>query len=69
MSPEKVMEADRENVTLRCDVIEGDPAELQRVRWYLHGAPFAELPECNGTLQGETAAGLGKESWMKAGCG
>ncbi|XP_037073327.1 titin-like [Pollicipes pollicipes] len=52
MSPSSVIEADQENVTFRCDVTAGEPAELLGVRWYLDGELLRELPECNDTDPG-----------------
>jgi len=44
--PSPVNELDRRNVSLFCDVVDGNPEELQRVRWYLNGDLLQELPLC-----------------------
>ncbi|KAL0102956.1 hypothetical protein PUN28_018335 [Cardiocondyla obscurior] len=52
MDPETpVNEADRQNVSLTCEVDAGNPAILTAVRWYLDGDLLKELPDCtrNGT--------------------
>lgn len=35
------------NVTLFCRVVEGNPSQLSRVRWFLDDSPLKELPECS----------------------
>lgn len=44
-----VVEDDRVNVTLHCDVLEGNPHKLLKVQWMIDGLVLTELPECNGT--------------------
>ena len=47
MDPETpVNEADRQNVSLTCEVVTGNPASLTAVRWYLDGDLLKELPDC-----------------------
>ncbi|XP_017883950.1 uncharacterized protein LOC108627282 [Ceratina calcarata] len=47
MDPETpVNEADRQNVSLTCDVVSGNPPSLTAVRWYLDGDLLKELPDC-----------------------
>ncbi|XP_011262411.1 hemicentin-2 isoform X3 [Camponotus floridanus] len=47
MDPEiPVNEADRQNVSLTCEVNAGNPAMLTAVRWYLDGDLLKELPDC-----------------------
>ncbi|CAL7940719.1 unnamed protein product [Xylocopa violacea] len=47
MDPETpVNEADRQNVSLTCEVVAGNPASLTAVRWYLDGDLLKELPDC-----------------------
>ncbi|XP_034935249.1 hemicentin-1 isoform X3 [Chelonus insularis] len=41
-----VNEADRLNVSLTCDVVSGNPMNLNAVRWYLDGDLLKELPDC-----------------------
>jgi len=48
MDPEiPVNEADRQNVSLTCEVDAGNPAILTAVRWYLDGDLLKELPDCS----------------------
>ncbi|XP_057319542.1 hemicentin-2 isoform X2 [Microplitis mediator] len=42
-----INEADRLNVSLTCYVINGNPINLNAVRWYLDGDLLKELPDCN----------------------
>lgn len=45
-----IIEKDEANVTLKCDVREGNPRTLLKVRWFLDGQMLKELPECqNGS--------------------
>ena len=47
MDPEvPVNEADRLNVSLTCEVINGNPMTLTTVRWFLDGDLLKELPDC-----------------------
>ncbi|KMQ84554.1 hemicentin-1-like isoform 2 protein [Lasius niger] len=58
MDPETpVNEADRQNVSLTCEVDAGNPAMLTAVRWYLDGDLLKELPDCprNSTAAMTTA--------------
>ncbi|XP_037908053.1 uncharacterized protein LOC119649806 isoform X3 [Hermetia illucens] len=49
MDPDSPMiENDEGNVTLYCNVLEGNPPTLSKVRWFLGGELLKELPECNG---------------------
>ncbi|XP_063981216.1 hemicentin-1 isoform X6 [Diachasmimorpha longicaudata] len=41
-----VNEAERLNVSLTCDVTDGNPISLNAVRWYLDGDLLKELPDC-----------------------
>ncbi|XP_011314912.1 hemicentin-1 isoform X1 [Fopius arisanus] len=41
-----VNEAERLNVSLTCDVTDGNPMSLNAVRWYLDGDLLKELPDC-----------------------
>lgn len=41
-----VSEIDRLNITLKCEVVHGNPDVLLAVRWYLNGELLKELPEC-----------------------
>lgn len=43
-----VIENDRVNVTLHCDVNDGNPRKLLKVQWMIDGMVLTELPECNG---------------------
>ena len=40
-----VSEEDHVNVTLYCDVVEGNPLVLSRVSWFLNGDLIRELPD------------------------
>lgn len=44
-----IIENDHVNVTLHCDVTEGNPRKLLKVKWMIDGLVLTELPECNGT--------------------
>lgn len=44
-----IIEDDHVNVTLHCDVTEGNPRKLLKVQWMIDGMVLTELPECNGT--------------------
>jgi hypothetical protein len=41
-----IIENSETNVTLFCNVVEGNPATLLKVRWFLEGSLLKELPEC-----------------------
>lgn len=47
--PSPIIENDHVNVTLHCDVTEGNPRKLLKVQWMIDGMVLTELPECNGT--------------------
>lgn len=42
-----IIENDHVNVTLHCDVTEGNPRKLLKVQWMIDGMVLTELPECN----------------------
>ncbi|XP_046627501.1 uncharacterized protein LOC124308652 isoform X7 [Neodiprion virginianus] len=44
--PDAVNEADRLNVSLKCEVRDGNPTILTAVQWFLDGDLLKELPEC-----------------------
>uniref|UniRef100_A0A182QG96 Ig-like domain-containing protein n=1 Tax=Anopheles farauti TaxID=69004 RepID=A0A182QG96_9DIPT len=47
MDPEApVIENDQSNITLLCNIVDGNPMLLTRVRWFLDGEFLKELPEC-----------------------
>ncbi|XP_053670454.1 hemicentin-2 [Anopheles nili] len=47
MDPEApVIENDQANITLLCNIVDGNPMLLTRVRWFLDGEFLKELPEC-----------------------
>ncbi|XP_039305891.1 hemicentin-1 isoform X4 [Solenopsis invicta] len=57
MDPETpVNEADRQNVSLTCEVDAGNPAILTAVRWYLDGDLLKELPDCSRNSTAMTAS-------------
>uniref|UniRef100_A0A182IUJ9 Ig-like domain-containing protein n=1 Tax=Anopheles atroparvus TaxID=41427 RepID=A0A182IUJ9_ANOAO len=41
-----VIENDQANITLLCNIVDGNPLLLTRVRWFLDGEFLKELPEC-----------------------
>lgn len=41
-----INETDRVNVSLTCEVTDGNPRTLIAVRWYLDGDLLKELPDC-----------------------
>jgi hypothetical protein len=47
--PSPIIENDHVNVTLHCDVTDGNPRKLLKVQWMIDGMVLTELPECNGT--------------------
>ncbi|XP_058118520.1 hemicentin-1 [Anopheles ziemanni] len=56
MDPEvPVIENDQANVTLLCNIVEGNPLLLTRVRWLLDGDFLKELPECDVETLGTDA--------------
>lgn len=48
-----VIEDNEENVTLVCNVIQGNPLMLLKVRWFLDGQILKELPECESNPNNE----------------
>ncbi|XP_052903078.1 hemicentin-1 [Anopheles moucheti] len=47
MDPEApVVENDQANITLLCNIVDGNPMLLTKVRWFLDGEFLKELPEC-----------------------
>ncbi|GAB0099475.1 Immunoglobulin [Sergentomyia squamirostris] len=47
MDPESpIIENHASNVTLYCNVAQGNPTQLLKVRWFLDGQLLKELPEC-----------------------
>ena len=44
-----VSETDQTNVTLHCELQEGNPPRLQSVRWYMDTELLKQLPQCDGT--------------------
>ena len=46
--PSSIIENDRVNVTLHCDVVDGNPRKLLKVQWMINGDVLTELPECSG---------------------
>lgn len=60
MDPDSpVIENAGSNVTLYCNVAEGNPLQLTKVRWYLDGQLLKELPECKPGEGDEDDAGEG----------
>ena len=54
MSPSSpINELDRRNVTLFCDVISGNPATLNSVKWFMDGELLIQLPMCHNELEYE----------------
>ena len=52
MSPSSpINELDRRNVTLFCDVISGNPATLNSVKWFMDGVLLKQLPMCHNELE------------------
>ncbi|XP_059622571.1 hemicentin-2-like isoform X2 [Phlebotomus argentipes] len=48
-----IIENNASNVTLYCNVVQGNPAQLLKVRWFLDGQLLKELPECVGNESGD----------------
>ncbi len=46
--PSPVSESDRVNVSLFCSVVEGNPPELESVKWFMDGVLLKQLPICGG---------------------
>ncbi|XP_055919479.1 uncharacterized protein LOC129951381 [Eupeodes corollae] len=50
MTPEgPVKESDESNVTLYCNVVDANPSQLTKVRWYANSSLLKELPDCSET--------------------
>ncbi|XP_077283136.1 nephrin-like [Arctopsyche grandis] len=49
--PGPVIESERQNVTLHCEVVNGNPPILTRARWFLDGDLLKQLPDCNTTAE------------------
>lgn len=48
MEPDSpLIENNESNVTLYCNVLQGNPSTLLKVRWFLDGQLLKELPECD----------------------
>ncbi|XP_058054565.1 hemicentin-1 [Anopheles bellator] len=47
-----VIENDQANITLLCNIVDGNPMLLTRVRWFLDGEFLKELPECEEATLG-----------------
>lgn len=63
MQPEvPVNEADRLNVSLTCEVVNGNPMTLTTVRWFLDGDLLKELPECARNSSISDAGNIGSTS-------
>lgn len=46
--PSPIIENQKVNVTLHCDIVDANPAKLVKVKWLMDGNLLTELPECNG---------------------
>lgn len=46
-----IIENNEANVTLFCNVAQGNPSTLLKVRWFLDGQVLKELPECQNEVQ------------------
>lgn len=46
--PSPIIENDHMNVTLHCDVVDGNPGKLLKVQWMMNDDTLAILPKCNG---------------------
>ncbi|KAL1401074.1 hypothetical protein pipiens_006909 [Culex pipiens pipiens] len=54
MDPETpVVENDQANITLLCNIVDGNPLVLTKVRWFLDGEFLKELPECDEASTGD----------------
>ncbi|XP_055535886.1 hemicentin-1 isoform X2 [Wyeomyia smithii] len=54
MDPEThVIENDQANITLLCNIVDGNPLLLTKVRWFLDGEFLKELPECDDDSLGD----------------
>ena len=47
--PSPVNELDRRNVSLFCDLVDGNPDTLYSVKWYMDGILLKQLPLCDET--------------------
>ncbi len=45
--PSPVSESDRVNVSLFCDVVDGNPPVLDSVKWFMDGVLLKQLPLCD----------------------
>lgn len=45
--PSPIIERQKSNVTLHCDVRESNPPKLTKVQWLIDSNLLTELPECN----------------------
>lgn len=55
MIPEgPVKESDESNVTLFCNILDGNPSVLTKVRWYANSTLLKELPDCDETRVSKT---------------
>ncbi|XP_055597510.1 hemicentin-1-like isoform X2 [Uranotaenia lowii] len=48
-----VVENEQANITLLCNIEDGNPLILSKVRWFLDGEFLKELPECDGEGLGD----------------
>lgn len=46
--PSPIIENDHTNVTMHCDVVDGNPGKLLKVQWMMNDDLLAELPVCDG---------------------
>uniref|UniRef100_A0A336JZG9 CSON005257 protein n=1 Tax=Culicoides sonorensis TaxID=179676 RepID=A0A336JZG9_CULSO len=54
MEPDSpLIENNESNVTLYCNVLQGNPLALLKVRWFLDGQLLKELPECEDDVNDE----------------
>ena len=60
-----VLEEDRQNVTFRCSVTDGNPDELLAVRWFLNGDQLREVPGDNCTNITDLGDNITGESGMR----
>ena len=49
--PSPISEVDRKNVTLFCEVISGNPENLNSVKWFMDGVLLKQLPMCHEELE------------------
>lgn len=48
-----MVENDQANITLLCNIVDGNPLVLTKVRWFLDGEFLKELPECDEASTGD----------------